>query len=37
MPTQSEGDGKLADQYNKTRLTPLVKRHFSAWFRWQRS
>ncbi|GAB4364740.1 MAG: mercuric reductase [Deltaproteobacteria bacterium] len=35
-PTQGEGIKKLADAYNRTRLTPTVKRILSAWLRWQR-
>ena len=36
-PTQAEALKKLADAYNKTKLTPLIRRLFSAWLRWQRS
>lgn len=36
-PTQGEVIRKLADAYNRTRLTPTVKRILSAWLRWQRS
>ncbi|MGE5809425.1 MAG: FAD-dependent oxidoreductase, partial [Nitrospirota bacterium] len=36
-PTQAEAIKKIADAYNRTRLTPFVKRLFSAWLRWQRS
>ena len=36
-PTQGEVVKKLADAYNRTRLTPTVKKIFSAWLRWQRS
>ncbi|HZR80514.1 MAG TPA: mercuric reductase [Candidatus Binatia bacterium] len=35
-PTQAEAIRKAADAYNRTRLTPFVKRAFSAWLRWQR-
>ncbi|HEY6011508.1 MAG TPA: mercuric reductase [Nitrospirota bacterium] len=35
-PTQAEAIRKLADAYNRTRLTPLVKKVFSAWLSWQR-
>ncbi|MBI1294027.1 dihydrolipoyl dehydrogenase [bacterium] len=35
-PTQTEAIKKIADQYNRTRLTPLVKRIFSTWLSWQR-
>lgn len=36
-PTQGEAIKKLADAYNRSRLTPPVKRLFAAWLRWQRS
>ncbi len=36
-PTQGEVVKKVADAYNRTRLTPTVKRILSAWLRWQRS
>lgn len=35
-PTQAEAIKKLADTYNRTRLTPLVKRLLSGWLQWQR-
>jgi len=35
-PTQAEAIKKLADAYNRSRLTPLVKRMLSAWLQWQR-
>ena len=35
-PTQAEGVKKLADAYNRTRLTPFVKKVLSAWLTWQR-
>jgi pyruvate/2-oxoglutarate dehydrogenase complex dihydrolipoamide dehydrogenase (E3) component len=35
-PTQAEGIRKLGDAYNRTRLTPIVKRLFDAWLRWTR-
>jgi len=35
-PTQSEAIKKVADAYNRTRLTPGVKKLFSAWLRWSR-
>jgi pyruvate/2-oxoglutarate dehydrogenase complex dihydrolipoamide dehydrogenase (E3) component len=35
-PTQAEAIRKAGDAYNRTRLTPLVKRLFSAWLRWTR-
>jgi len=36
-PTQAEAIKKLADAYNRSRLTPLVKRLLAAWLSWQRS
>jgi len=36
-PTQAEAIKKLADAYNRTRLTPFVKRLMSGWLKWQRS
>ncbi len=36
-PTQAEAIKKLADAYSRTRLTPLVKKLFTAWLKWQRS
>jgi pyruvate/2-oxoglutarate dehydrogenase complex dihydrolipoamide dehydrogenase (E3) component len=35
-PTQAEAIKQAADAYNRTRLTPLVKRLFSKWFSWTR-
>ncbi|HEY5512975.1 MAG TPA: FAD-dependent oxidoreductase, partial [Geomonas sp.] len=35
-PTQAEVIKRLADSYNRTRLTPLVKRLLAAWLSWQR-
>jgi len=35
-PTQAEAVRKLADAYNRTRLTPFVKRVLSVWLGWQR-
>jgi hypothetical protein len=35
-PTQSEGIKKVADAYNRTRLTPFVKRLFATWLAWTR-
>jgi pyruvate/2-oxoglutarate dehydrogenase complex dihydrolipoamide dehydrogenase (E3) component len=35
-PTQAEVIKKLADAYNRTRLTPLVRKLFNAWLKWQR-
>jgi pyruvate/2-oxoglutarate dehydrogenase complex dihydrolipoamide dehydrogenase (E3) component len=36
-PTQAEAIKRLADVYNRTRLTPFVKKLFAAWLKWQRS
>ena len=36
-PTQAEVIKRLADVYNRTRLTPFVKKLFTAWLKWQRS
>lgn len=36
-PTQAEAIKRLADVYNRTRLTPFVKKIFKAWLKWQRS
>ncbi len=35
-PTRAEAIRKLGDQYNRTRLTPIVKSLFNAWLRWNR-
>ncbi len=35
-PTQAEAIKKLADGYNRTRLTPFVKRLLTGWLKWQR-
>lgn len=35
-PTQAEVIKKLADAYNRTRLTPFVKKVLSAWLAWKR-
>jgi len=35
-PTQAEAIRKTADAYNRTRLTPRVKRIFERWLRWTR-
>jgi pyruvate/2-oxoglutarate dehydrogenase complex dihydrolipoamide dehydrogenase (E3) component len=35
-PTQADALRKLGDQYNRTRLTPGVKRLFRAWLKWTR-
>jgi pyruvate/2-oxoglutarate dehydrogenase complex dihydrolipoamide dehydrogenase (E3) component len=36
-PTQAEAIRKVGDLYNRTRLTPFVKRLLAKWFAWQRS
>jgi pyruvate/2-oxoglutarate dehydrogenase complex dihydrolipoamide dehydrogenase (E3) component len=35
-PTQAEAVKKLADAWNRTRLTPLVKKILASWLKWQR-
>jgi len=35
-PTQAEAIKKLADAWNRTRLTPRVKNILAAWLKWQR-
>jgi pyruvate/2-oxoglutarate dehydrogenase complex dihydrolipoamide dehydrogenase (E3) component len=35
-PTQAEVIKRLADAYNRSRLTPFVKRVLSEWLKWQR-
>jgi pyruvate/2-oxoglutarate dehydrogenase complex dihydrolipoamide dehydrogenase (E3) component len=35
-PTQAEAIRRLGDQYNRTRLTPLVKTMFHKWLAWTR-
>ena len=35
-PTQAEAVRKTGDLYNRTRLTPRVKKLFTAWLGWQR-
>ena len=35
-PTQAEAIRKLGDAYNRTRLTPFVKRLFERWLTWTR-
>ncbi len=35
-PTQAEVIRKLGDQYNRTRLTPKVKKWFERWLAWTR-
>jgi pyruvate/2-oxoglutarate dehydrogenase complex dihydrolipoamide dehydrogenase (E3) component len=36
-PTQAEAIRQCGDAYNRTRLTPTVKKWMSRWLRWQRS
>lgn len=33
-PTQAEAIKKIGDAYNRTRLTPFVKKLFAMWFSW---
>jgi hypothetical protein len=35
-PTRAEAIRQLGDAYNRSRLTPSVKRLLSAWLRWSR-
>ena len=35
-PTQAEAIRRLGDQYNRTRLTPFVKKLFQRWLAWTR-
>jgi pyruvate/2-oxoglutarate dehydrogenase complex dihydrolipoamide dehydrogenase (E3) component len=35
-PTQAEGIRQSGDMFNRTRLTPTVKKLFAAWLRWTR-
>ena len=35
-PTQAEAIRTLGDQYNRTRLTPLLKKVFQGWLAWLR-
>ncbi len=35
-PTQAEAVRKIADRFNRTRLTPLVKSVFDRWLSWSR-
>jgi pyruvate/2-oxoglutarate dehydrogenase complex dihydrolipoamide dehydrogenase (E3) component len=35
-PTQAEAIRKVGDQYNRTKLTPTVKRLFEGWLAWRR-
>jgi hypothetical protein len=36
-PTQAEAIRKTGDLYNRTRLTPFVKRVMQRWLAWQRA
>ena len=35
-PTQAEAIKQIGDAYNRTRLTPSLKKLFSIWFQWMR-
>jgi len=35
-PTQAEAIRKIANQYNRTRLTPFLAGVFRRWFKWTR-
>lgn len=35
-PTQADAIRKLGDAYNRTRLTPFVKKLFERWLKWTR-
>jgi pyruvate/2-oxoglutarate dehydrogenase complex dihydrolipoamide dehydrogenase (E3) component len=35
-PTQAEAIKQTADAYNRTRLTPFIKRLFTQWLSWTR-
>jgi hypothetical protein len=35
-PTQAEALKRVADTYNRTRLTPFVKKLFQKWLTWVR-
>lgn len=35
-PTQAEAIRKTGDLYNRTRLTPTIKKRMATWLRWQR-
>ncbi len=35
-PTQAEAIKQTADEYNRTRLTPFVKKLFTKWLQWSR-
>ena len=36
LPTQAEAIRQTADAYNRTRLTPQVKKLFTRWLAWTR-
>ena len=36
-PTRAEAIRRIGDQYNRTRLTPTVKKWMTRWLSWQRS
>lgn len=36
-PTQAEAVKKLADAWNRTRLTPTLRKMFGTWLRWRRN
>ncbi len=36
-PTQAEAVKKLADRYARTKLTPVIKKFFTVWLKWQRT
>jgi hypothetical protein len=35
-PTQAEAIKQVADAYNRTRLTPFIKKLFTRWLAWRR-
>lgn len=35
-PTQAEAIRKIGDQYNRTRVTPFIKKLFTKWLAWTR-
>ncbi len=35
-PTQAEAIRQLSDEYNRTRLTPMLKKIIEGWMKWQR-
>jgi hypothetical protein len=36
IPTQAEAIKRVADAYNRSRLTPRVKKLFDKWLKWTR-